>query len=66
MLTLKEACEQVKEFETLARILQEEMEKRAFRIGSDFETLQIQYKYLNELVTIIKNETLEKPTEENE
>lgn len=64
MLTLKEACQQVKEFKTLADILQAEMEKRAFRMGSDFELLNIQYKYLNELVTIIQNETLE-TTKEN-
>lgn len=64
MLTLKEACQQVKEFKTLADILKVEMEKRAFRMGSDFETLSIKYNYLNELVTIIQNETLE-TTKEN-
>ncbi|MGL5964470.1 MAG: hypothetical protein ACRCZ2_08780 [Fusobacteriaceae bacterium] len=59
MLTLKEACLQVKEFETLANILKQEMEKKAFRSGSDFETMKIKYEFLGEITNIIANETIQ-------
>lgn len=64
MYTLKEACSQVQEFETLADILKEEMERQVFVAGSDYTTMKIKYDYLGELVNIIKNETIE-PTKEN-
>ena len=63
-MTLKEACEMVKEFNVLADILKEEMQKQVFRSGSDYTTLHTKYKYLDELVNIIKNETIE-PIKEN-